>query len=152
MTRQGGASMLSDMVHEVEIAADPATIYAAITTQRGEAGFWVSDNMIQPKVGSEAQFRFKGAPVPLRMRVDALDANKRVKWTCLGEFPGWKDTTVTWTLLPGTEAGKTKVEFRMGNLAEYPEKEVGTVNYTWGQVVRRLKAYAETGTPQPLFP
>ena len=144
--------MLSDMVHEVEIAAESATIYKAITTHEGEAGFWVTDNAIEPKVGSEAQFRFKGAPVPLRMRIDALEANKRVKWTCLGEFPGWKDTTVIWTLLPGTEAGKTKVEFRMGDLGGYPEKEVGTVNYTWGQVVARLKGYAETGTPQPLFP
>jgi uncharacterized protein YndB with AHSA1/START domain len=144
--------MLSDMVHEVEIAAEPATIFKAITTQEGEAGFWVRDNVIQPKVGSEAEFRFKGAPVPLRMRVDALEPNRQVKWTCLGEFPGWKDTTVTWTLAPGATAGMTKVEFRMGNLAGYPEKEVGNVNYTWGQVVGRLKAYAETGTPQPLFP
>ena len=144
--------MLSDMVHEVEIAAKPDTIYKAITTHEGEAGFWVTDNAIEPTVGSEAQFRFKGAPVPLRMRIDALEANKKVKWTCLGEFPGWKDTTVTWTLSPGTESGKTKVEFRMGSLATYPENEVGTVNYTWGQVVARLKGYAETGTPQPLFP
>ena len=144
--------MLSDMVHEVEIAADPGTIYKAITTHEGEAGFWVTDNAIEPTVGSEAHFRFKGAPVPLRMRIDALEANKKVKWTCLGEFPGWKDTTVTWTLSPGTETGKTKVEFRMGSLAAYPEHEVGTVNYTWGQVVARLKGYAETGTPQPLFP
>ena len=143
--------MLSDMVHEVEIAAEPATIYRAITTHEGEAGFWVTDNAIEPKVGSEAQFRFKGAPVPLRMRIDALEANKRVKWTCLGDFPGWKDTIVTWTLGPGTE-GKTKVEFRMGNLVGYPEKEVGSVNYTWGQVVARLKGYAETGKPQPYLP
>ena len=144
--------MLSDMVHEVEIEAKAAVIYAAITTHEGQAAFWVTDNAIEPKLGSEAQFRFKGAPVPLRMRIDALEQNKRVRWTCLGEFPGWKDTTVTWTLSPGTDAGKTKLEFRMGNLASYPEKEVGSVNYTWGQVVARLKGYAESGTPQPLFP
>jgi uncharacterized protein YndB with AHSA1/START domain len=144
--------MLSDMVHEVEIAADPATIYKAITTHEGEASFWVTDNAIQAKIGSEAQFRFKGAPVPLRMRIDALEPDRKVKWTCLGEFPGWKDTTVTWTLRPGSEPTKTKVEFRMGNLAAYPEQEVGNVNFTWGQVVARLKGYAETGTPQPLFP
>src|SRR6266480_568497 len=33
--------MLSDMIHEVEIAAKPQTIYRVITTQEGEAGFWV---------------------------------------------------------------------------------------------------------------
>lgn len=144
--------MLSDMVHEVEVAADSATIYKAITTREGEAGFWVGDNTTQPMVGSEAQFRFKGAPVPLRMRIDTLDPNKKVVWTCLGEFPGWKDSTVTWMLSPGSEPGKTKVEFRMGNLGGYPVEQVGTVNYTWGQVVARLKGYAETGTPQPFLP
>lgn len=141
--------MICDMVHEVEIAADAATIYGAITTKEGEAGFWVSDNTLQPKVGSVGEFRFKGAPVPLRMRVDALEPNVKVKWTCLGEFPGWKDTTVTWTLSPAKNVKGTKVEFRMGDLAGYPVEEVGTVNYTWGQVVGRLKAYSETGTAQP---
>ena len=144
--------MLSDMVHEVEIAAEPATVFKAITTREGEAGFWTTANTTTPKVGSEAQFRFKEAPVPLRMRIDALDANKRVKWTCLGEFPGWKDTTVTWTLTPGTDGKGTKLEFRHGDLASYPPAAVGSVNYTWGQVVARLKGYTETGKPQPLFP
>lgn len=144
--------MLSDMVHEVEIAADRATVYRAITTTEGEAGFWTADNATTPTVGSEARFRFNAAPVPLRMRVDALEPDARVKWTCLGDFPGWKDCTITWTLAPGANGTGTKLEFRMGNLAAYPDAAVGTVNYTWGQVVARLKGYAETGTPQPLFP
>ncbi|MEP7002949.1 MAG: SRPBCC domain-containing protein [Chloroflexota bacterium] len=144
--------MLSDLVHEVEITAEPAAIYKAIITHEGVASFWVTDNAIEPTVGSEAQFRFKGAPVPLRMRIDALEPNRRVHWTCLGDFPGWRDTTVTWTLGPGSGAGTTKLEFRMGNLAAYPEQAVGEVNYTWGQVVARLKGYAETGKPQPYLP
>ena len=127
--------MLSDMIHEVEIAAKPQAVYRAITTKEGEAGFWVPNNTMSPKVGHVAAFEFKGAPVPLRMRIDALEPDKKVKWTCLGDFPGWKDTTVTWSLRPGSEAGKTKVEFRMGALGSYPEQEVGNVNYTWGQVV-----------------
>ena len=64
--------MLSDMVHEVEIAAKPQAIYRAITTRDGEAGFWVPNNTMTPQVGHVAAFQFKGAPVPLRMRVDAL--------------------------------------------------------------------------------
>jgi hypothetical protein len=39
----------------------------------------------------------------------------------------------------------------MGNLAGYPPEEVGTVNYTWGQVVGRLKAFVESGRPQPFL-
>jgi uncharacterized protein YndB with AHSA1/START domain len=140
--------MLSDMVHEVEVAAEPQTIYRAITTSEGEAGFWVPNNTMSPKVGHVASFQFKSAPVPLRMRIDELVPDRRVAWTCLGDFPGWKDTTVSWTLKPGAD-GKTAVEFRMGNLGGYPPDAVGSVNFTWGQIVGRLKAFAESGKPQP---
>lgn len=143
--------MTSDFVHEVEVAAEAATIYEAITTRQGEAAFWVANNTLEPQVGSIAEFRFKEAPVPLRMRVEALEPGRRVKWTCVSGFPGWQGTTVTWTLNPGAHGTGTKLEFRMGNLTAYPEEAVGSVNYTWGQIVARLKSYAETGKPQPFL-
>src|SRR2546428_12997182 len=132
--------MLSDMIHEVEIAAKPQTIYRAITTREGEASFWVPNNTMSPKVGHVAAFQFKGAPVPLRMRIDALEQDKRVAWTCLGELPGRKDTTVTWTLKPGEE-DKTKVEFRIGNLDGYPTVGGGSVYYYWCQIELRIIVY-----------
>ncbi len=144
--------MTSDMIHEVEIAAAPAKVYQAITTSEGQRGSWTPGSTLEPKVGSEAVFRFKSAPVPLRMRIDALEPGRRVAWTCLGDFPGWKDTTVTWTLTPAADGKATKLEFRHGSLAGYPVEAIGTVNYTWGQVVSRLKAYVETGKPQPYIP
>jgi uncharacterized protein YndB with AHSA1/START domain len=145
--------MLCDMIHELEIAADPRTVYRAISTHDGQAAFWTPNNTVEPRVGSVAEFRFKDAPVPVRMRIDALEEDRVVRWTCLGEFPGWKDTTVSWTLSPLADRKGTKVTFRHGELerAGYPEAAIGGVNYTWGQVLARLKAYAETGRPQPFF-
>lgn len=145
--------MLCDMVHEVEIAADARTVYRAISTREGQAGFWTPNNTVEPKVGSVAEFRFKAAPVPVRMRIDALEEGRLVRWTCLGEFQGWKDTTVTWALSPSADGKGTKLAFRHGDLerAGYPEAALGSVNYTWGQVLARLKAYAETGRPQPFL-
>ncbi len=145
--------MLCDIWHDAEIAADPAKVYRAISTREGQAAFWAANNTTQPKVGSVAEFRFKVAPVPVRMRIDALEEGKRVAWTCLGEFQGWKDTTVTWELEALPEGRGTKVTFRHGNLdkAGYPEAAWGGVNYTWGQVLGRLKGYCEGGTPQPLY-
>lgn len=145
--------MLCDMTHEVEIAADAATVYRAITTKEGQAGFWTPNNTVSPKEGSVAEFRFAAAPVPLRMRIDALEEGRRVLWTCLGEFPGWKDTIVVWELGPSSDGKGTKLSFRHGELAKasYPEAALGSVNYTWGQVLGRLKAFAESGRPQPFF-
>jgi hypothetical protein len=34
---------------------------------------------------------------------------------------------------------------------DYPDRDYASVNFVWGQVLGRLKAYVETGTPQPLF-
>jgi len=145
--------MVCDMVHEVEIAADAKTVYRAISTREGQGGFWTASNTVEPKVGSVAEFRFKAAPVPVRMRIDELAEGERVVWTCLGEFPGWKDTRVTWDLSPASDGKGTKLSFRHGDLAKanYPEAALGSVNYTWGQVLGRLKAYVETGRPQPFF-
>jgi uncharacterized protein YndB with AHSA1/START domain len=145
--------MLCDMIHELEIAADPKTTYRAITTKEGQGSFWTPNNTVEPKLGAVAEFRFKDAPVPLRMRIDTLEEGRLVRWTCLGEFPGWKDTTVTWQLAPTSDGKGTKLTFRHGDLerAKYPVEAVGGVNYTWGQVIGRLKAYLESGRAQPFF-
>lgn len=145
--------MLGDMVHEVEIAADPKATYRAIATKEGQAGFWTPNNTVEPKVGSVAEFRFKDVPVPLRMRIDALEEGRLVRWTCLGEFPGWKDTTITWQLASSSDGKGTKLSFRHGDLerANYPAEALGSVNYTWGQVIGRLKGYLESGRAQPFF-
>ena len=31
------------------------------------------------------------------------------------------------------------------------DEEAGSVSYTWGQIMVRLKEYAETGKPNPVF-
>ncbi len=138
------------MVHAVDIAADAATVYRAITTQAGEAAFWTSDCDVEPVVGSIARFGFPKAPVDLRMRVDTLDADRSVAWTCLGDFPYWAGTTVTWQLEPATTLAGTSVRFRQeGWPSDYPELEYAGVNYTWGRIMGALKAYAESGVPSP---
>ena len=50
------------MLHAVDIAADAATIYRAITTQAGEAAFWTSDCDMDPWSDSIARFGFRRRP------------------------------------------------------------------------------------------
>ena len=144
--------MTGPMLHTVDVASDAQTIYEAITTKAGEAAFWTSDCDIEPVVGSTARFGFPGAPVDLRMRIDELSDGERVRWSCLGDFPHWAGTKVTWTLSPAPSGSGTAVAFNHdGWASDYPDDDYARVNYTWGRIVGALKAYAESGNPAPFL-
>jgi len=141
--------MAAALVHQVNVKATPETIYRAVSTAAGLAAFWTSESKAEPKVGSIASFGF-GGPTQ-RMRVDELTPGKRVKWTGLADFPNWGDTTLSWDISP-TDSGETSVTFRHADWpAAVSQDDLGSINYTWGLVVERLKQYAETGKPSPLF-
>ena len=141
--------MAVSLVHQVNIKASPETIYRAVSTQEGLASFWTSDSKAEPKVGSVASFGF-GGPTQ-RMRIDELTPGKRVKWTGLNDFPNWGDTTVSWDISPA-DTGETSVTFRHANWPEaVTADDLGSINYTWGLIVERLKQYSESGKPVPLF-
>jgi uncharacterized protein YndB with AHSA1/START domain len=141
--------MAAPLVHQVNVNATPDTIYKAVSTAAGLQSFWTSESTAEPKIGSIASFGF-GGPTQ-RMRIDELVPGKRVKWTGLSDFPNWGNTTVSWEIAPA-EKGETSITFRH---ADWPDSvsqdDLGSINYTWGLVVERLKRYAESGKPNPLF-
>ncbi len=142
--------MPRDILLSVEIKAAPDTLFEALTTGAGLAAFWTPDSRAEPRAGSEASFGFAAAPVPLRMRVDTLDSPSRVGWTCLGDFPNWAGTRVSWDLSPGPSAGAAMVLFKHTGFSDnQPEAEFASVAYTWAMVLTALKAYAESGVPAP---
>ena len=141
--------MAAPLVHQVNVKATPETIYRAISTAGGLQAFWTSDSKAEPKVGSIASFGF-GGPTQ-RMRIDELVPGKRVKWTGLNDFPNWDKTTISWDIA-AAEKGETSVTFRHADWpATVSQDDLGSINYTWGLVVERLKQYAESGKPNPLF-
>ena len=141
--------MAVSLVHQVNVKASRETIYQAISTERGLASFWTSDSKAESKVGSTATFGFGGPSQ--RMKIDELAPGKRVKWTALADFPNWGDTIVAWDLKP-VDKGETSVTFRHENWpASVTANDLGSINYTWGMVVDRLRQYAETGKPVPYF-
>ena len=141
--------MAAPLVHDVTITAAPESIYQAISTARGLAAFWTSESEAEPRVGSTARFGFGGPSQ--RMRVDELTPGKRVKWTALNDFPNWDGTTVSWDLSPADNSA-TRVVFRHAGWPEaVSQDDLGSINYTWGLIVERLKQYTETGKPNPVF-
>jgi uncharacterized protein YndB with AHSA1/START domain len=143
--------MTCPMLHAVEVGATKDVVFEALSTRSGVAGFWTSDLDLEPVVGSEGRFGFPDAPVDLRMRVEALESGRSVRWSCLGDFPFWAGTSVTWELSSGV-AGGTTVTFRQdGWPADYPDQAYAQVNYTWGRIVGALKDYVESGVANPFL-
>jgi uncharacterized protein YndB with AHSA1/START domain len=142
--------MAADLVLAVEVSASPDALYDAITTSDGLAGFWTKDSEAEPSVGSVARFGF-GPEAVLRMRVDELVPGKRIRWTCLGDFPNWQQTAVTWDLRRDG-VGPTTVVFRHGKWSpDLAEDYNAHSNYTWATILTALKAYAESKHPAPVF-
>jgi len=144
--------MSRDVLHAVEIHADPTTLFDAIATQRGQTAFWTTDAVVQPTVGSVASFGFPGTAERMKMRIDRLEPGRVVEWACEGDYPGWVGTRLTWELRPTQNAGETSLLFRHSGFGDDDtDEQHAHVNWVWGQIVGRLKGYAETGQPQPFF-
>ncbi|MDH6134279.1 hypothetical protein P3T37_003681 [Kitasatospora sp. MAA4] len=139
---------MSEIAIQVDIAAGRTAVYEALNTHGGLVGWWTTG------VDREEEtllFDFPGVPEPFRLRRDEATAD-RVAWTSVGAFPPhWAATTMVWELSdsPEVEHG-TRVLFRHAGW-QPGDPGLPPAAYTWGQLLTRLKDFAETGTPQPLF-
>lgn len=140
---------MADILHRIAIAAPARKVYDAITTVEGLRSWWTPDCSAEPRAGSVAVFKFAGGKVVFRMRIDTLEPEKRIAWTCLGDYDEWGDTRLTWDLKAGPDGG-TVLDFahRGWNATggEYPQ-----CNTTWGLLMNLLKEHAEGKPVKPLF-
>jgi hypothetical protein len=65
--------MSRDIIHAIEIHAEPKPVYDTIATRSGLAAFWTPDVKGDDSQGGELTFGFVEAPVRLPMRVVRLD-------------------------------------------------------------------------------
>lgn len=141
--------MSRDIVLTVDADAGKQEVYEAVTTRAGLAGFWTPDVTATAEVGASLRFGFEPAPVDLEMTVEDLQPGAHVVWSCPGPWPYWTGTEVEWRFEDGPEGGTRVVLLHTGWDDDYDDGEFGAVAYTWALVLRALKGYVETGTPQP---
>jgi uncharacterized protein YndB with AHSA1/START domain len=140
---------LYDIAMQVDIAARPQTVYAALTSAEGVAGWWTTRSEPTADVGGTSRFHFPDAPVSWDMKVTEAVDGERLTWQCTGGPPQWVGTTVVWTLAPAGEEGTCVVFDHTGFAAKDEMFRVVTVG--WAQMLERLRRYAETGEPVPYF-
>lgn len=138
---------MSSIKQEIRIAAPLGKVYAALSTQAGYRGWWNAVGEVPERVGGEAQLKFvkDGAPVNMTFRIDTLQANEAVRWTCVAhDMPSWVGTTLDWKL--SGQADGVLVSFEH---AGWKEAGPEPVAQGWQHFLGSLKQYVETGTGQP---
>jgi uncharacterized protein YndB with AHSA1/START domain len=156
-----------NICHRIIINAPAEQVYEAITTQDGLAGWWTSDIKVKPAVGNTARFSF-GPSYFKEMVITALMPGKQVKWNCVTGAGEWIGTDITFQLQSGDSDSLLAAHPEMeGQLQQQKTLHNGTLlifnhnnwkeatpmyaecNYTWGQFLKSLKLFCETGKGLP---
>jgi uncharacterized protein YndB with AHSA1/START domain len=140
--------MSRDIVHGIEIHAQPNGVFETVSTRSGLAAFWTPDVQGEEAPGGELTFGFSGSP-RLPIRVARLDPPTEIVWNCPGVFPYWEGTSVSWSMQP-SEHGTKVVFCHSGFPDDEPDYDFGSVSLTWALIVARLKDVVESdGAPNP---
>ncbi|WP_380278029.1 SRPBCC domain-containing protein [Kitasatospora purpeofusca] len=144
---------MAEIALELDIAAPRAVVLAALTTHDGLTSWWTTEVEREDDV---LLLAVPGDPEPYRLRRERTDRD-RVVWTNAGAFPPhWAGTWISWDLAErpderGDPGHRTRLLLRHGGWQPGGEEGVPLVAGTWAQLLVRLKDYAQSGRPQPLF-
>lgn len=130
-----------DILHEINIDATTNDIYKAITTENGLKSWWTPDAVCEQNPGSIASFGFENRSVIFNMRIDELEKDKLVRWSCLGKEDEWKETLLSWEI-NSIESNRSQLKFSHTHW-----KSVNGIyaccNTTWGHLMVLLKYHIE---------
>jgi uncharacterized protein YndB with AHSA1/START domain len=73
---------MPDILHWIGIQAAPRKVYAALTEQRGLAGWWAKNTSASSEVGAILKFRF-GDYGFNDIKVVRLVPGQQVRWRCV---------------------------------------------------------------------
>ena len=152
---------------ELLIAASPEKIYDAITTPQGLSAWWTPGATAKPELNSIARFPF-GPDYFKEMKIVELQPTTYVQWNCIKGAAEWIGTNLSFQIDPGDKKillnahpealGQVQQQnnfekgamliFHHDNWKEYSPM-FAECSYTWGQFLRSLKLYCETGKGMP---
>lgn len=142
---------------QIRLAAAPADVYRALTTQQGLRGWWTETCDIATQLGGRSTFRF-GRHHKV-MQLERLEPNREVGWHCveahidvarLRRKDEWVGTRPVFHLAPDG-AGGTVLDFEHIGLT--PDIECYSMCHDgWDQYLGSLQRLVETGQGSPFVP
>jgi uncharacterized protein YndB with AHSA1/START domain len=134
-----------DILHRVGAVAPLETVYAAVATPEGIAGWWTTETTGTSEVGSTVITRF-GDLGGFDLEVLQLDPEGRVRWLVTDGPPEWIGTQISWELRQ--DGAYTIVNFAHEGWRE-PVEFLHHCSTKWATFLLSLKAYAESGQGAP---
>ena len=131
--------------HKLQIDAPVETVYGALTTQKGLAGWWTPETIAKPEVGSVSRFAF-GPTYFKEIEVTELKPYGSIKWLCLKAHEEWVGTTITFELEPNRKG--SSLLFHHDGWTECTP-EFAACSFDWALFLRSLKLLCETGKGLP---
>lgn len=138
-----------DILHRVGIQSSPDTVYKALTTLEGLAGWWTAEAQGDNQVGGALQFRFSagGAPIgSFEMKVIELEPARQVLWQVADGPEDWIGTRIHWALKQ--EGEHCIVLFKHQGWKE-PSESMHHCSTKWAVFLMSLKSLLETGQGAP---
>ena len=136
------------------VAANPAAVYAALSTIDGLRSWWTEDCEGSAAAGGTIHFRF--GDTSKDMRVERLEAGREVRWLCtrahiaadfLTRKDEWVGTEVVFHISTAGH-GRSRVEFE--HIGFVPSFECYQIcDSGWQQFLGSLQQYLETGAGAP---
>jgi hypothetical protein len=80
------------------------------------------------------------------MKIDQLEPDKRVLWSCQGDHPEWAGTRLIWDI--SSENDASTLRFTHGDWQSVTDF-FAMCNATWGELMYRLRDYLEGRNPGP---
>jgi uncharacterized protein YndB with AHSA1/START domain len=134
-----------DILHRIGVrGATPETVYDALTTVEGLAGWWTDDTTGDGRPGGVLQFRFP--PGGFDMEVVETRPAEQVVWRVVDGPAEWIGTTIDWQLRQ--DGDWTIVLFKHAGWDE-PVEFMHHCSTKWGSYLMSLKSLVETGRGEP---
>lgn len=133
-----------------DIASDQAAVTDALTTRAGIAAWWSNHTELTDDGAGGRRLDVSFVDVPQPFEFALRETLGRVEYVTGGFPPWWAGTTIRFDVGVNPEGEGTRLDFSHRDYA--PDNPViPIVTPAWAQILLRLKAYAETGQPQPFF-
>lgn len=133
--------------HQLLIKAPVRTVFEAITTQQGIAGWWTPYTKATPELNTITRVEFDNH-YHKELEVVELKPYTHLTWLVKKATDEWIGSTISFDIEPNKKGAI--LSFKHDGWKEYTDM-FARCTYDWGLFLRSLRLLCETGTGRP-FP